>query len=411
MAGAEPGKRPTVLAAINPAVDGAVAPAATHTSATPPPVVAAAVRGPLPYSAPLSLPANRPAPPAAVARPPAEPPRPLPRPGAFVRWECAAALVAASLTQPWPVTVAAALAAAGLGGSTIRVRNRGLAELAARGLGYWGRPRDLTLPPHERAAALLGHLLPAVSFGATELAGVPVLVIRHAGGVAAVTEPTTTGPRWVSPAVLLPEAGPDGPYPGVQGIFHAGGEPGSPPRRWFGVHAVRTAEHADDELLTLVLRNTLRRVLRGLAQHGVPAEPLGREAGLATIAALAHVTGGRTELREEWSRWRTGPVSQVCFRLDGWNALPGPVTERLVAGLLGRPAGVAVTLAARARRTPRGSTASAALRLAARSPTALDAALPGLTRWCAGHGLRLHRLDGHHLTGVTATLPIGGTSE
>ncbi|HEY3465917.1 MAG TPA: hypothetical protein VGL47_12350, partial [Amycolatopsis sp.] len=202
MAGAESGEQPTVLAAINPAVAGPVAPAATHTPATPPPVVAAAVRGPLPHSAPLSLPANRPAPPAAVARPPAEPPRPLPRPGAFVRWECAAALVAASLTQPWPVTAAATLAAAGLGGSTIRVRNRSLAELAARGLGYWARPRDLTLPPHERAAALLSHLLPAVSFGATELAGVPVLVIRHAGGVAAVTEPTTTGPRWVSPAVL-----------------------------------------------------------------------------------------------------------------------------------------------------------------------------------------------------------------
>lgn len=379
-------------------------PVTTHPAATSPPVVAAAVGGRLVYSAPLSLPAVRPAPapPVTVAEPPADPTKELPRPGAFVRWECAGALVAASLTQPWPVTAAAGLAAAGLVGSAVRVRNRSLTELAVRGLGYLNRPRDVTLPPHERAAALLDHLLPAVSFGATELGGVPVLVIRHAGGVAAVTEPTTTGPRWVPPAALLP----DGPCPGVQAIFHAGGEPGTPPRRWFGVHAVRTADHADDEVLTLVLRNTLRRVLRGLTQHGVPSEPLGREAGLATIAALAHVTGGRTELREGWGQWRTGGVTQICFRLDG-----GPVTERLVAGLLSRPAGVAVTLAAQARRTPRGTTTSAALRLAARSPAALDAALPGLTRWCGGHGLRLDRLDGHHLTGVTATLPIGGTPE
>lgn len=425
MAGAEFSSRPAVLAAINPGlteptstagtvtVPAALTPAVTAPeSGAPlrpkaneaPSVVAAAVGAPLRYATPLSLPATRP-PRVPTAGPPSKPAKPLPRAGAVVRWECAAALVAASLTQPWPVTAAAALAAAGLGGSTLKIKNRSLAELTSLGLGYLARPHDVALPPHERAAALLDHLLPGVSLGATELSGVPVLVVRHAGGVAAVAEPTTSGPRWVPPATLLPAADPDGPYPGVQAIFHAGGEPGTQPRRWFGTHAVRTAEHADDDVLTLVLRNTLRRVLRGLTQHGVPSEPLGREAGLATIAALAHVTGGRTGLREDWTRWRTGPVSQICFRLDG------PVTERLVAGLLSRPPGVAVTLAAQARRTPRGTTTSATLRLAARSPAALDAALPGLARWCAGHGRRLDRLDGHHLTGVTATLPIGGTAE
>ncbi|WP_328617076.1 hypothetical protein OHS18_12290 [Amycolatopsis sp. NBC_00355] len=454
MAGAEFSSRPAVVAAINPGMTGPVgttvlaapppevegAAQATETAAAggvaaggvrlatatslpqpgsavaagaplhpttdqAPPVVAAAVGAPLRYATALSLPATPPPPRTAVTEPPAESAKPLPRAGTLVRWECAAALAAAGLTQPWPVTAAAALAAAVTGGSTLKIKNRSLAELTSLGLGYLARPRDVALPPHERAAALLEHLLPGVSVGATDLAGVPVLVVRHAGGVAAVAEPTTSGPRWVPPATLLPAADPDGPYPGVQAIFHAGGGPGTPPRRWFGIHAVRTAGHADDDVLTLVLRNTLRRVLRGLTQHGVPSEPLGREAGLATIAALAHVTGGRTVLREDWTRWRTGPISQICFRVDG------PVTERLVAGLLSRPPGVAVTLAAQARRTPRGTTTSATLRLAARSPAALDAALPGLTRWCAGHGRRLDRLDGHHLTGVTATLPIGGTAE
>lgn len=129
------------------------------------------------------------------------------------------------------------------------------------------------------------------------------------------------------------------------------------------------------------------------------------EAAFATIAALGHVTGGRTEVREDWGFWRTGVVSHACFRLAGWDRLSDHEVHGLLTGLAARTAGVAVTVTVAARS---GHLVTAVLRLAAPTESAVEAAAAYLTGPLASSGVRLVRLDGSQMAGVAASLPIGG---
>jgi hypothetical protein len=194
----------------------------------------------------------------------------------------------------------------------------------------------------------------------------------------------------------------------VQLVFHTGVRLDKPRRLWVAVHAARTVDTPADDELTLALRNAVRRVRRALGRAGVPTEPLAEEQALSALAGLAHVTGGRNEVREDWTFWRTGPVSQATCRLTGWDRLTDAQARRLVSTMLAGTPGVAATVALGAR-TTRGSevSATAALRLAATTEAAVEAAAVAMTDRLAPSGVRLARLDGAHLTGVAASLPIG----
>jgi hypothetical protein len=324
-----------------------------------------------------------------------------------VCWQLAVALVLASLGRPWPVTTAVVTAAVLLAAATVTVRGRQPAELAVRGLDYLNRVRRADLPPQERTSALLAHLLPGATLRTVDIGDLPVLAISHRHGLTALIEPhTTTHPP--PPSELLPSPEDDRYLFGVQSVFHAGARPGSPPRRWFSVTAIRTVGTADDEELALSLRNALRRVVRTLKHAGIVAEPLPGDVALAAVAALAHVTGGRTQLREDWDFWRTGTISQTCLRLRGWDRLTAAHIARLQDNLLARPANVSVTLTAGTRQTNGGAETDAVLRLAAETEAAITAAVGGLAALCATYGIRLERFDGRQQAGVAATLPIGG---
>ncbi|MGQ0841352.1 type VII secretion protein EccE [Actinokineospora sp.] len=328
-------------------------------------------------------------------------------------WQVAVVGVVLCVRQPWPVLTGVSVGAALLiASTTVRLRGRWLYELAALGCRYLLRSRRRDLPENGKAKALLALLLPGSTVGTVETGQGPVMVISHTGGLTAMVRPRVSESAPIgalpSPAALLPSA--EGlPHEfGVQTVFHGSVRADRPTRVWLAVHAVRTVETAADDELTLALRNGLRRVLRALKRAGVPTDPLPEEAALATIAALGHVTGGRTEVREDWGFWRTGAVSQTCFQLHGWQRLSDRDARRLVADLLARAASVSATVTLGARSGPGEPTVTAALRLAATTEAALDGAVATMTDLAAARGVRLVRLDGTHLTGVAASLPIGG---
>jgi hypothetical protein len=391
---------------------------------------------PMPMPAPEAL--TRPL--GAPRTPPARPPRPTllattaPRPAPprtswvkdfaqhlnviqVICWQVAALAVVLTVNQPWPVLAGASTGAALLIAlTTVRIGGRWLYQLAVLACGYLTRGRRRDLPETSgKTPALLGLLVPGTTVLATETSQGPAMTVSHHGGLAALLRPTGVPGDLIGllplPAALLPVGG-DGtagqPHLfGVQTVFHTGVRRDGPPKVWLGVHAVRTVDSPRDDELALALRNAMRRVRRAAARAGVPAEPLAEEAGFAAVAGLAHVTGGRTEVREDWRFWRTGPVCQAVFAVDGFDTLADSQARRLVGNLFGVTGGVAVTVTLGARTGRTGTRVAAVLRLAATTEAAVEAALAAVTARAVPPGVRLARLDGTHSSGVAASLPIG----
>lgn len=379
------------------------------------------------HTRPLLLsPPIRPARPAPVAALPVAPPRrtwsgqareyvrglsPL----QVICWQVAALGVLLTVRQPWPVLVAASVGAAVvLALTAIRTGGRWLYELAGLGAAFLSRPRRRDLPRSGgvpgTTLALLEALLPGATVRTVETVQGPAMAISHQAGMTAQLKPAALTPELLSrlpmPAALLPAAT-DHVF-GVQFVLHVGVRPDTPRRLWVAVHAARTVETPVDAELTLALRNAMRRVRRALDRAGVPAQPLAEEQALSAIAGLAHITGGRTEVREDWRYWRTGPVSQSTYRLAGWDRLTDTQARGLVISLLAGVPGVAstVTLGARTRRSGDPS-AHSTLRLAATTEAAVEAAAGHMTNRLTSSGVRLVRLDGTQSSGVAASLPIG----
>jgi type VII secretion protein EccE len=317
--------------------------------------------------------------------------------------------VVLAVRQPVPVLVAVSVGAAVVLALTgVRVGGRWLYELPPLVVAFLSRTRRGVLPTSGGVAgtslALLETLLPGATVRTVETARGPVMAISHRGGMTAHLMPDTVEAlsRLPMPDVLLPAAA-DHAF-GVQLVFHAGTHADTPRRLWVAVHAARTVETPADAELSLALRNALRRVRRALDRAGVPVRPLAETQALSAIAGLAHVTGGRTAVRESWKHWCTGPVSQATFRLAGWERLSDAQARGLVDGMLAGVAGVALTITLGARTERR---VHAVLRLAAANDAAVDVAARQLSGWLAASGIRLRRLDGRQAAGVAASLPLG----
>jgi type VII secretion protein EccE len=236
------------------------------------------------------------------------------------------------------------------------------------------------------------------------------MAISHQGGMTAQLKPPALTPELLAtlpmPAALLPTVT-DHLF-GTQFVLHTGVRPDAPRRLWIAVHAARTVDTPVDAELTLALRNAMRRVRRALDRAGVPTQPLAEEQALSAIAGLAHVTGGRNEVREDWRYWRTGTVNQATFLLTGWAELTDAQTRGLLNSLLAGVPGVASTITFGARTERRGDPrVFATLRLAATTEAAIDHATDHMSNRLAPSGVRLARLDGTQRSGVAASLPIG----
>jgi type VII secretion protein EccE len=331
-----------------------------------------------------------------------------------VCWQIAVVAVLLVVRRPWPVLVAVSvLAALLLAATTVRLGGRWLHQLGVLACGYLTRERRRDLPESGgKTPALLTTLVPGTTVRTTETGHGPVLTVSHPGGLAALLRPSgaDTDPAAMlpAPAALLPPV--DEQVIGVQVVLHTGVRRDGPPKVWLAVHAARTVDTPRDAELTLVLRNTLRRVRRAAARAGVAVEPVAEEPGFAALAGLAHVTGGRNEIREDWRFWRTGPVCQAAFRLDGTDRLTDAQLRGLVTALFAVTAGVAVTVTLTARTGRPAARVAAVLRFAATTEAAVAAAVNAARSLLARPApARVHlvRLDGAQSRGVAASLPIG----
>ncbi|MER6766368.1 MULTISPECIES: type VII secretion protein EccE [Amycolatopsis] len=320
-------------------------------------------------------------------------------------------LVAAVLAigRPWPVAATIGLGAAVLLALTaLRCRGRWGYEWLSLSVGYALRDRERELADaDETGRALLRTLSPEGSGYPGQLGDDPVFLFSRTDGISAVLRPDSLPPTPIpGPEALLPPAEPGAGFV-AQVLYHAGVDRRQPPRIWLALQALRTVERYEDDVVRQALANALRRVQRRLRRDGLPTTPLGEPEFLGSIASLAHVTAGRTQVREQWRLWHSGTVSQAAFRLDGWSALPPATTPRLIHAVLGATSQTAVTLSLTARRSAGAPEVTAAVRVASPNAAAVEQAAQVLARLTAEWGLQLDRLEGRQHDGLTATLPLG----
>ncbi|MGW0432180.1 type VII secretion protein EccE [Micromonospora sp. NPDC003197] len=341
-------------------------------------------------------------------------------------WQLVLIAVVLALAGQWPrivVTILVALVVMAL--SAVRIRGRWLYEWLVLSSRYLLRDRAGDLPDASRSGdpdvgktgeALLRRISP-------EAAGITGIVddgrdstafmISRAEGITAVLQPVSAVRDLVRamPAaqVLLPASDEPALAGAVQVVHHVGVDRARPPRTWVALQALRTVELYRDTDLQQALGNTVRRVQRRLRRDGLPTRTLAEHETLATFAALAHVNAGRGKVREQWRLWQSGPISQAVFRLNGWAELSPATGPQLLRWLLSAAPQTAVTVAVTARRTSAEAEpmVSAALRIAAMSPAAVESAANELAQLARERNVDLARLDGEHAWGLAVTLPLG----
>ncbi|MFJ8579157.1 type VII secretion protein EccE [Micromonospora sp. NPDC093277] len=365
---------------------------------------------------------------------PAQRIRPVPgvRAGQVAAAQVAVALLVAAAGRGAAVTVAAALSATLLlPAAWVRFRGRWLYEWLLVGLAHLTHRRSL--PAASGAGAVLELTAPGATVRPVDLAGDPAAVVDDADGMTALLEVGDPGdllgdgPRALpAPRTLLPPAGAESPPVRLQLLLSASPAPapaagmgtvgtsyrqltdGRLAGRARAVLAVRVlrADGWSDEELRRALSGAVRRIVRRLGP--LAGRPLGGAAALRVVAELAHHDAG-APLRESWGSLAVGGLAQATWRLRRW---PDPRTDgvrQLVPRLLALPATattVALRVGPRAGADTAPVPAELTVRLAAETAVELSAAERALRRLAGDLGAEIRRLDGEHLAGLAATLPL-----
>ncbi|MEU8012355.1 type VII secretion protein EccE [Micromonospora parva] len=359
------------------------------------------------------------------------------RAGQLVTAQVAAALVLVALGRPAPVVAVAALVGVLLvAAAWVPLRGRWLFEWLGTAVGHLTRRRALTGPAG--AAELLDLVAPGTVVCSTELTGGLAAVLADTTGMVALLELGDPGDLLgdasqaiPAPAALLPAAGPDLPPLLIQLLLagapapvpSAGGTVGTSYRQLtdgrlagreravVAVRVLRVDGWSEDDLRR-VLAGTVRRIVRRLGP--VAARPLGVPAALRVLGELAHQDG--EPVRESWPVIRSGTLVQATFLLTRWPDPGGTGGRRLVPRLLALPA-TATTVSMCSGPPPTMTPSShppatttvpteLTVRLAAGTAAELAAATEALIRLVTDLGGKLRRLDGAHLSGLAATLPL-----
>jgi type VII secretion protein EccE len=335
------------------------------------------------------------------------------------------------------ITLAAAVAVAIalLALTWLRMRGRWAFEWLGIATQFAGR-RHIA-PVDTAPTALLEFVAPGSRVEQADLGGDAAAVIVDGRGLTAILElgdPTGLLAEDVhvlpSPAALLPAATTEHPPCRIQLLLtgvpapavRAGG--GTPANSYRQLTEGRLLGHNRALLAVRVLRSEgwteddLRRALSGLVRKlprrlgTVPARPLGEAAAVRVIAELAH-DDGVGSAQETWPGLRVGGLAQATFRLRRWPDLRIETSRRLLSRMLALPA-AATTVALTAGPRPETATGTTpvdlTVRLAAPDAAALGVASQALRKLLSAERAQARRLDGEHLEGLTATLPLGGTA-
>ncbi|MFI1994631.1 type VII secretion protein EccE [Actinoplanes sp. NPDC020271] len=294
-----------------------------------------------------------------------------------------------------------------------RSRGRWAFEWLAAGLRFGARRRP--------AATVLQLVSPGAHLATADLPSGPAAVLADASGLTVLLELgdpadllAVPGQELAAPWELVSADGRERPSCRVQLLLTgvpAPAGPGPVPSSYRALAEGRALGHARAVLAVRVLRDEgwsdaeSRRALTGLARRltkRLTAQPLGPAAALRTIADLTYADPA-AEVHEEWTALRAGDLFHVVFRMLPEEAALPPA--ELLTGLLHLP--VAATTVTLTADLPEPGSAdppliSLAVRLTARDQAALEAAATSVQRVSAA----LRRLDGDHLGGLTATLPL-----
>jgi type VII secretion protein EccE len=338
------------------------------------------------------------------------------------------ALVLAATGRQASLVAGASLAAIVITASAlVRIRRRWLFEWVAAAVGFASRRH--TLPGTADSAALLHVVVPGARLVPADLGGDVAAIVDDGQGLTAVLEigdqaglVTDTVDRLPGPACLLPPAGSDLPVAGVQLLLT--GVPAPAPsvhsptpatsyrqltdgrllaqqRALVAVRVQRTQEWRDEELHR-ALSGLVRKVRRRLAP--LPVRVLGERPLLRVLAETAHHVGEPG--RETWRGIQLGGLRQASFRVSRWPDIDPDAIRRLVSRMLALPGAATTVSMTAAPRAHAGDDLAFDLTVRLAAPGSLSAAAGELHRLLQGEGAVARRLDGEHLAGLAATLPL-----
>jgi ESX secretion system protein EccE len=231
-----------------------------------------------------------------------------------------------------------------------------------------------------------------------------------------------------SPAELLPPADADHPPCRIQLLLSGVPAPairagsGTPANSYRQLTEGRLLGHNRALLAVRVLRaegwseEDLRQALSSLVRKlskrlgAVPARPLGAAAAVGVIAEMAHDDGAGSA-QETWPGLQVGGLAQATYRLQRWPDPRIETSRRLITRMLALPAAattVALTAGPRSEQGTGDPPITMIVRLAGPDTAALGTAAQALRKLLAAEHASARRLDGEHLDGLAATLPLGG---
>jgi type VII secretion protein EccE len=309
----------------------------------------------------------------------------------------------------------------------LRVRGRWAFEWLGIVASYGGRRHTAEKP------GLLGLVAPGSAVRQAELAGDPAAVITDGAGLTAVLElgdPTgllaEETPGLPSPSSLLPLPGAELPPVLIQLLLTGAPSPAARTgtalaassyrqltegrllghgRALLAVRVLR-AEGWSDEELHRSLSGLVRKLVRRLS--AVPARPLGEAAAIRAITESAY-DDDTGQVQESWPGLRVGGLTQTTYRLRRWPDLRAETSRHLVSQILTLPAAATTVSLTAGPQPAHGRTpVDLTVRLAAPDAAALATAGQALRKLVSAEQGAVRRLDGEHLPGLAATLPLGG---
>jgi type VII secretion protein EccE len=350
--------------------------------------------------------------------------------GQVVAVEVAVVLLIASTAKLGPLSliIAAPLAVAIVVLGWGRSRGRWLSEWLGVSMRFRGR--DRLLVGGSDSLALLGLAHPGASIATFDVESQPTAMLVDGDGFTALIElgesaavPSRPWHALPSPLALLPASGPDNPQIRLQLLLHASTGTTTTPagssyrqltggRLLAGERAllairVQRAEGWTEQDLERALSGAIRKIRAKLA--GVPHRTLGEVAALRVLGELAGHDGIQP-VQEGWSALHIGGMLQATFNVEKWPQPHPDPAHALLPRLLRLPATMTtVSLTVGPWSGTEGQVrAQLTVRLAAPDAGSLGSATAALKQALAGDQAQARRLDGEHMDGLLATLPLGG---